>query len=68
MYVAAGMFLAGVSLVMANVAVAASGALGVALLWKHTAIEEAKLIERYGEAYRHYMQRTGRFWPRARTS
>jgi protein-S-isoprenylcysteine O-methyltransferase Ste14 len=30
--------------------------------------EEAILEEAYGEAYRIYKSRTGRFWPRARLS
>ena len=29
-----------------------------------TRIEEEKLIERFGDEYRTYMQRTGRFLPR----
>jgi protein-S-isoprenylcysteine O-methyltransferase Ste14 len=31
-----------------------------------TPIEEAQLIERFGEQYRAYMRRTGRFLPRLR--
>ncbi|MGB2984870.1 MAG: isoprenylcysteine carboxylmethyltransferase family protein [Phycisphaerae bacterium] len=31
-----------------------------------TPIEEAQLIERFGEEYRDYMRRTGRFFPRLR--
>jgi protein-S-isoprenylcysteine O-methyltransferase Ste14 len=34
------------------------------VLIKRTDREEAKLIERFGEAYRDYMRRTGRFLPR----
>ena len=34
------------------------------LLALRTPTEEAKLIERYGDVYRDYMQRTGRFIPR----
>jgi len=29
-------------------------------------IEEARLVERFGDEYRKYMQRTGRFLPRWR--
>jgi protein-S-isoprenylcysteine O-methyltransferase Ste14 len=34
------------------------------VLFKRTDREEAKLIERFGDAYRQYMQRTGRFFPK----
>ena len=34
----------------------------IILLWR-TPIEEARLIETFGDAYRDYMRRTGRFWP-----
>ena len=40
------------------------GATFLALLVLRTRIEEQKLIERFGDAYRDYMERTGRFWPR----
>ncbi len=33
------------------------------LLWR-TPIEEARLVETFGDAYRAYMRQTGRFWPR----
>jgi len=35
------------------------------LLWR-TPQEEARLIEAFGEEYRSYMRRTGRFFPRLR--
>ncbi len=35
----------------------------VILLWR-TPIEEARLLETFGDAYRAYMHQTGRFWPR----
>jgi protein-S-isoprenylcysteine O-methyltransferase Ste14 len=37
---------------------------GLIFLVLRTPIEEAKLIERFGDEYREYMQRTGRFVPR----
>jgi protein-S-isoprenylcysteine O-methyltransferase Ste14 len=37
------------------------------LLWR-TPIEETRLIETFGDDYRTYMQRTGRFWPRVSRS
>jgi protein-S-isoprenylcysteine O-methyltransferase Ste14 len=37
----------------------------VLLLWR-TPKEEARLIEAFGDEYRAYMARTGRYWPRLR--
>jgi protein-S-isoprenylcysteine O-methyltransferase Ste14 len=51
------------SLATANWFVAASGFTILALLIARTDREEAKLIERFGDDYRAYMARTGRFWP-----
>jgi protein-S-isoprenylcysteine O-methyltransferase Ste14 len=48
----------------------ANWAAGLALLlywtylWRRTPLEEAKLIERFGDEYRAYVARTGRFLPR----
>ena len=41
-----------------------TGILALILLAKQTPIEEAKLIERFGDEYRDYMKCTGRFVPR----
>jgi protein-S-isoprenylcysteine O-methyltransferase Ste14 len=57
------MFLA-CSLMTANAFIALLGLFEMALLVARTRIEERKLIERFGEEYRSYMQRTGRFLPR----
>jgi len=38
--------------------------LGAVVLIQRTDLEEAQLIERFGEDYRHYMQATGRFFPK----
>jgi protein-S-isoprenylcysteine O-methyltransferase Ste14 len=57
-------------LTLASTLVAASGFLLVAggliflLLVKRTRREEANLLSRFGDDYRNYMQRTGRFVPR----
>ena len=51
-------------LVTTNLYVGLCGALGVYLISRRTRIEEAKLIERYGDVYRGYMARTGGFLPR----
>ena len=34
------------------------------LLSIRTRVEEARLVDRFGDAYRDYAARTGRFWPR----
>jgi len=54
------------SLVVANWFVFATGILAFLLLVVRTRTEEAKLIERFGDDYRRYMARTGRFFPRIR--
>ncbi|MGQ0602543.1 MAG: isoprenylcysteine carboxylmethyltransferase family protein [Anaerolineales bacterium] len=38
--------------------------LPLSLLFRRTAKEEANLISTFGDAYREYMQRTGRFFPK----
>lgn len=55
---------AGVSLLMANWFVAVtSGACGTLLVLR-TRLEEENLVKAFGDEYRHYMQRVGRFLPR----
>jgi protein-S-isoprenylcysteine O-methyltransferase Ste14 len=56
-----------VGLVTANWFIALAGLLPWWLLVLRTRIEEEKLIERFGDEYRRYMERTGRFWPRFRS-
>lgn len=51
-------------LAAANWFLLATGWLTVALLVVRTRKEEALLVARFGEAYRSYMERTGRFVPR----
>ena len=63
-YVAFALAMAADSLVTANWFLALSGGLTVALIVLRTRTEEQKLIERFGDEYRRYMQRTGRFIPR----
>ncbi len=41
-----------------------TGGIALGLLVLRTRIEEEKLIERFGEDYKEYMKRTGRFLPR----
>ncbi len=52
------------SLVTANWFIALTGACAFGLLLLRTRIEEEKLIERFGQDYLNYMERTGRFFPR----
>jgi len=52
------------ALVTANWFVLVAGVLLFVLMVVRTRTEEAKLLERFGDAYRTYMERTGRFFPR----
>jgi protein-S-isoprenylcysteine O-methyltransferase Ste14 len=52
------------ALVTANAFIAATGFAAFLVMVARTSIEERKLVERFGDAYREYMQSTGRFWPR----
>jgi protein-S-isoprenylcysteine O-methyltransferase Ste14 len=54
------------ALVTANWFVLLAGVLLFSLMFVRTRTEEAKLIERFGDAYRSYMEQTGRFVPRIR--
>ena len=58
------LFVASISLVMANWFVIVSGILLFALLAIRSRTEEEKLLERFGETYRAYRASTGRFLPR----
>lgn len=63
-YVAFALAMAADSLVTANWFLALTGAIAVALIAIRTRTEEQKLVERFGDEYRRYMERTGRFIPR----
>jgi protein-S-isoprenylcysteine O-methyltransferase Ste14 len=54
----------GVGLMAANWFPLIAGGLIFVLLCMRTRIEEEKLVERFGDEYRRYMERTGRFFPR----
>jgi len=58
------------SLIAANWFLMVTGPVALAMLIVRTPIEEAKLVERFGDDYRRYMARTNRFipaiWPRRR--
>ena len=52
------------SLVTANWFLALTGGIAFGLIVLRTRTEEEKLIERFGEEYLEYMERTGRFFPK----
>jgi len=58
------LFFLGLSLITAKWSLAVLIILGFVLLAIRTRIEEAKLVERFGEEYRVYSRRTGRFFPK----
>ena len=63
-YAAGFSFFVAASLMSANWYLAVAGGLAGVLLALRTRTEEAKLIERFGDEYLAYMQRTGKFLPR----
>ena len=67
-YLAFAVAIAGGSLVAANWFLFLAGCLPFGFLVARTRIEEEKLVERFGDEYRGYMARTGRFLPRRRGS
>jgi protein-S-isoprenylcysteine O-methyltransferase Ste14 len=64
LYDSAALLIAAISLVAANWFLLATGAAVLLLLVKRTRTEEANLVARFGDGYRAYMDRTGRFLPR----
>jgi protein-S-isoprenylcysteine O-methyltransferase Ste14 len=64
MYSAGTVESVGVCLLTANWFVAVSAGLFWMLIALRTPLEEQKLIEKFGEAYRDYVRRVGRFVPR----
>lgn len=63
-YVANSLGLAALALLLANWLLGLGLVLFWMYLWRRTPIEEAKLVERFGDEYRAYRARTGRFVPR----
>ena len=63
-YVTTALAFAANALAAANWFIALTGFAALTLLVLRTATEEAKLVERFGDDYRRYMTRTGRFFPR----
>lgn len=64
LYAFAMLAAAGLALLAANWFVALTAAATFAVLIARTSLEEQRLVERFGDEYRRYMQRTGRFFPR----
>ncbi len=64
LYSVAALFLPAFALLLANWFILLTGLLGLFLLAMRTPIEEAKLIEKFGDEYRDYMKCTGGFIPR----
>ena len=54
----------GLSLLAANWFIALAVLCGSPILALRTRIEEARLIEKFGDDYRQYMKTTGRYFPR----
>ena len=63
-YDAVALLLASVSLITANAFLFLCGAIVLALIWIRTRKEEELLLARFGNQYRAYMIRTGRFFPK----
>lgn len=64
LYTVGFLLFVGLSLLAANWFIALVLVLGIIPLTMRTPIEEARLLERFGDEYRAYMQRTGRYLPR----
>jgi protein-S-isoprenylcysteine O-methyltransferase Ste14 len=64
-YDAVALAVAGNALAAANWFLGLTGILTLALLIARTRIEEEKLVARFGDRYRDYMNDTGRFLPRS---
>jgi len=63
-YVAFAVGVIGISLVAGNWFLFLAGCVPFGFLVARTRIEEEKLVERFGDEYRDYMQETGRFLPK----
>jgi protein-S-isoprenylcysteine O-methyltransferase Ste14 len=66
-YCSVGLMILSTSLIAANWFLMLTGPVALAMLVVRTPIEEAKLIERFGDDYRRYMARTNRFIPTLRS-
>lgn len=64
LYTFGTLFFAGIILLSGNWFLMLSAVLGLSALFARTPQEEAMLVERFGDEYREYMQRTGRYLPK----
>jgi protein-S-isoprenylcysteine O-methyltransferase Ste14 len=64
LYDSAALSVVAISAMTANWFLLATGLVILGLLITRTKIEEANLVARFGDGYRNYMKRTGRFVPR----
>ena len=64
LYSVAALFIPAFGLLLANWFILLMGILGLIPLAIRTPIEEAKLIEKFGDEYREYMKCAGRYIPR----
>jgi protein-S-isoprenylcysteine O-methyltransferase Ste14 len=64
LYSSAALFIGALSLIAANWFFLVTGVVLLCVLIMRTRIEEANLVARFGDSYRTYMERTGRFLPR----
>lgn len=60
------LFFVGIAMMAASALILVVGAAAFTMLVLRTRNEESKLVEKFGDAYRAYMQQTGRFLPRLR--
>ena len=64
LYAAGGLIFTGLGLVAGSWFLIAGAVLAVLLVRLRLPVEEAELEARFGDEYRRYTQRAGRFWPR----
>ena len=64
MYTAALLLAVATTLLTASAIVGVGGLVMFALLAARSRLEERRLVEKFGDAYRDYQKRTGRFLPR----
>ena len=63
-YDSAAMWVTGIGMLAANWFILATGVFAIGVLVVRTRIEEEKLLARFGDPYRAYVARTGRFLPK----
>ena len=64
LYSSAALMVAALSVIVANWFLFMTGAMVLGVLVIRTKTEEANLVARFGDSYRRYMDRTGRFLPK----